>query len=93
MVTTGLAFYRRWSHWLMLSKKLTPLSHQEKKRESELLEELYNNVNAQINAQMDIVRARTYWHNRLPEIELRILAEALTYALHQAAIRTGNKNS
>lgn len=56
------------------------------KRESEIVQELRNVIEQQIYAEMDLVRARHYWKFRLKDIDIDLLAEALTYALHKASI-------
>lgn len=63
------------------------------KRDSEIIQEIRNVIEQQIYAEMDLVRARNYWLNRIRDLDSDLLAEALTYALHQAAaIKKINKN-
>lgn len=56
------------------------------KRESEIVQELRSVIEQQIYAEMDLVRARHYWKCRLKDIDIDLLAEALTYALHKTSI-------
>jgi len=59
------------------------------KRQSEFIAELSDVVRHQVYGEMDCVRARTYWKTRLPELLAHAdeLAEALTYALDNAAFK------
>lgn len=47
--------------------------------------DLYDAVRKQLNGNMDMVRTRAYWETVLPDVEPAQLAEALTWALHDAA--------
>jgi len=62
---------------------------EEIKKQSELIAELSDAVRHQVYGEMDCVRARTYWKTRLPELleNADELAEALTYALDNAALK------
>jgi len=56
---------------------------------AEIIEELDHVVVQQVYGDMDWVRSRAYWKYRLPELmeHTEELAEALTYALNQAALK------
>ncbi|OCG32931.1 hypothetical protein A9G33_02110 [Gilliamella sp. Choc3-5] len=55
---------------------------------AELIQEFRSMIALQIHGDMDWVRARTYWQNRLATVDnTNELAEVLSYALCKAAIR------
>jgi len=68
---------------------MTKPTYEEVKKQSELIAELCDAVKSQVYGEMDGIRARTYWKARIPELleHADELAEALTYALNNAALR------
>lgn len=64
----------------------TTPSFQQAQEKAELIQELTTVVEQQIRGDMDWVRSRAYWEARLSQLDSALLAEALTYALHRAAI-------
>ncbi|MBV4475215.1 hypothetical protein [Pseudomonas botevensis] len=57
------------------------------KAAAELQHELRRVVAEQLTGRMDWVRARTFWHMRLPEIEPEELADALAHVLAGGSFR------
>ncbi|EAU6991977.1 TPA: hypothetical protein JC757_005010 [Salmonella enterica subsp. diarizonae] len=62
------------------------ISPQEK---AEKIAELSRVIDDQINRRISLSRAHNYWSETLPELELTLLAEALTWTLEKTAEKHG----